>query len=411
MSSRFTADRPKTVAIALAILCVLSATPSVHGVTAVDFPSPLSGPGAAEIKKSWSKKIDRARRDFLSADFAKSRKRLNRVPEIPQSRLLELQIQVVEGNPDALSGLRSLCDDNSGYAAAWISLSIAAETAEIEIEALETAETAALLWDEPPWGARAEALYGRWVDERISTAAVLIEDGDESGAIALLQSARELDPAREDAILLTAEILMANDKNDEALALLNEIPDSPEATAFKGALAEERLDWQQAMELYSSLPAGFPGRAEGLGRAQMRWRLTLLPGYARSAMTSDAITREELAVILVSVQPQLETIPGDPVPVMSDIVDEPGQREIITVVRLGIMTTDRRAHRFYPRDPASLETVRQAIQRTRALLGMTAPVWCEEPDVVGSDCIPLPSPPDGGAVVQSILDHQPGESR
>ena len=87
------------------------------------------------------------------------------------------------------------------------------------------------------------------------------------------------------------------------------------------------------------------------------------------------------------------------------------QREIITVVRLGIMSADRREHRFFPDAPVSMETVRDAIQRTRTLLGLTVPVWCTEPDVVGSGCLSITPPPSGGAVVRAVLDHQPGVSR
>ena len=65
-------------------------------------------------------------------------------------------------------------------------------------------------------------------------------------------------------------------------------------------------------------------------------------------MVAEDLTRGDLAVVLVSVLPRLETLPGGAVPVMSDIVDHPGQREIITVVRLGIMNADRRGHLFYP---------------------------------------------------------------
>jgi len=96
---------------------------------------------------------------------------------------------------------------------------------------------------------------------------------------------------------------------------------------------------------------------------------------------------------------------------MSDIVDHPGQREIITVVRLGIMSADRREHRFFPDAPVSIETVQDAIQRTRTLLGLTAPVWCTDSDVVGSGCLSITPPPSGGAVVRAVLDHQPGVSR
>lgn len=93
---------------------------------------------------------------------------------------------------------------------------------------------------------------------------------------------------------------------------------------------------------------------------------------------------------------------------MSDIVDYPGQREIITVVRLGIMDADRRGHRFSPNRPVTIATVHEAIQRSRALLGRSAPVWCTGEDVVGSGCTSIPSPPSGGAVINAVLDSMSG---
>ena len=125
-------------------------------------------------------------------------------------------------------------------------------------------------------------------------------------------------------------------------------------------------------------------------------------------MVAEQATRGDLAVVLVSIQPRLETLPGGTVPVMSDIVDHPGQREIITVVRLGIMKADRRGHLFYPNGPADVDTVREALQRSMALLGLPAPVWCEEPDVVGSACTSIPSPPSGGTIVNAVLDPRSG---
>jgi len=162
------------------------------------------------------------------------------------------------------------------------------------------------------------------------------------------------------------------------------------------------------MDSYSSLPDDYPDRDSALQRVQIRWRLTLLPNYARTSMATEELTRGDLAVILVSVQPRLETLPGGAVSVMSDIVDHPGQREIITVVRLGIMNADRRGRVFYPNSIADPETVRGAIQRARVQLGLPALVWCTEPDMVGSACTSITSPPNGGTVVNAVLDSTSG---
>ena len=405
-----TGSRALAAALLSALLWVFGAGPSL-AVSPADLPSPLSGPGVAELKRGQQKKIRQAWQEFLDGDIAASRKKAHRAGDLVPTRLLEFQILLTRDDPAAFDGLRKLCESNPDYAAAWVTLSFAAEAFGAESEAFSAADRGATLWPEPPWNERPSRLYRRWVDDRITRADQLLEDGDTTKAASELEAARLLDPGRSDAAVMMAEILFGNQQIAEAELILSDFTDVPEVGFLRGSIAEERGDWQSAMEWYSALPAGYPGRAQGLERAQIQWRLTLLPGYARSSMTTSEMTRGDLAVVLVSVRPQLETLPGDRVPVMSDIVDHPGHREIITVVRLGIMSADRREHRFFPDAPVSMETVRDAIQRTRTLLGLTVPVWCTEPDVVGSGCLSITPPPSGGAVVRAVLDHQPGVSR
>jgi tetratricopeptide (TPR) repeat protein len=404
--------RPRTlVAASMSALLWFSAAAPSLAVSPADLPSPLSGPGVAELKRGQQKKIRQAWQEFLAGDLAASRKKALRAGDLVPTRLLELQILLTQGEASAFEGLGELCESHPDYAAAWVTLSLAAEAFATESESLAAAEQAASLWSEPPWNERPARLYRRWVDDRIQRAGQLLAGGDTEEAASELEAARSLDPERSDAAVMMAEILVANDMIADAELILSDFPDVPEAAFLRGDIAEMRGDWQAAMEWYSTLPSGYPGRDEGLERAQIRWRLTLLPGYARAAMAAHEMTRGDLAVVLVSVRPQLETLPGDRVPVMSDIVDHPGHREIITVVRLGIMSADRMEHRFFPDAPVSMDTVRDAIQRTRALLGLTAPIWCTESDVVGSGCLSITPPPSGGAVVQAVLDHQPGVSR
>jgi tetratricopeptide (TPR) repeat protein len=274
--------------------------------------------------------------------------------------------------------------------------------------ALDAARRGARLWPTPPWGERAAALEQRWVDDRIANAERLFEGGDSGAAMTDLQAAKAIDPERSDSALLEAKIYFSGGQLDKAEARLIDISTLPEAVLLQGQIGENRGDWQSAMESYSSLPEDYPGRSESLERAQTRWRMTLLPDYARVAMATENLTRVDLAVVLVSVLPRLETMPGGAVPVMSDIVDQPGQREIITVVRLGIMTADRRGHRFNPDSEANLETVRQAVHKSRSLLGLPTPKWCTDRDVLGSGCVSIPSPPSGGSVVNAVLDPTSG---
>ncbi len=383
-------------------------SPSLEAETRLDLPSPLSGPGVPKVKKSQRKKIDRAWRELLAGDLVESFKRAQRAANAAPSQLLKYQIQVIKGENDTIDELVSFCESYPEYAAAWMTLSVAAENSGLEVMALDAARRGARLWPTPPWGERAAVLERRWVDDRIANAERLFEGGDSGAAMTDLQAAKAIDPERSDSALLEAKIYFSGGQLDKAEARLIDISMLPEAVLLQGQIGENRGDWQSAMESYSSLPEDYPGRSESLERAQTRWRMTLLPDYARVAMATENLTRVDLAVVLVSVLPRLETMPGGAVPVMSDIVDQPGQREIITVVRLGIMTADRRGHRFNPDSEANLETVRQAVHKSRSLLGLPTPKWCTDRDVLGSGCVSIPSPPSGGSVVNAVLDPTSG---
>jgi hypothetical protein len=399
-----------TAVLAIVLLAASSATSSTD-IDAGDLPSPLAGPGVAELKKSQIKKIDRGWRELATGDTDAARKRAQRAGGVPPATLLEYQASLVERGTDVVDSLGEFCDRHPGYAAAWVTMSVAAEHAGLEMTALETARRGAALWSTSSWARRPDDLYRRWVDDRIFRAEQLIGDGRSSEAMVELDAAGALDPTRQDALLSMAKIFISNDQVPRAEEILDEITELPEARYLQGTIAEDRLDWQAAMDSYSALPPDYPGRTKALERAKTRWRLTLLPSYARSAMNAAHVTRGELAVILVSVQPRLETLPGGSVPVMSDIVDAEGQREIITVVRLGIMNSDRRDRLFFPQSPADVDTVRGTVDRARSLLGLPALTWCEKADMVGSVCTSISSPPSGNDVVHAMLDSMSGENR
>jgi len=394
-------------ALVVVFLAVGPAQPGV-AVDGIDLPSPLAGPGVAAIKKSQKKKVDRGWRELVAGDPSKSRKRAERAGDVPPARLLVYQIQLVEGASGLVDELTEFCGRNPGYAAAWITLSVAAELAGSELTALDAARRGAGLWPDSPWGDRAADLYQRWVDDRIVEAKTLFDAGDPGAALAELAAANALHQNRPDAVLLAAEIFFSDGRLEQAEALVDSIPDDADARALGGRIAEAQGDWQSAMDRYSSLPDDYPGKFSALARAQTRWRVTLLPRYARASMAAEKLTRGDLAVVLVSVLPRLETLPGGEVPVMSDIVDYPGQREIIIVVRLGIMDADRRGHLFSPNRPVGIETVRKAIQRSRILLGQPPLEWCAKEDMVGSGCTSISSPPSGGDVINAVLDSMSG---
>lgn len=384
-------------------IATLSARPAgTDGPTAL--PDPSSGPGVSELTRSQTKKLGRAWSEFVSGDYAESRRRLARAGAVAPAELLAYQIEMEERGLESLDGLLAFCEQHPDYAAAWITLSIAAEGAGSEATAYDAAVFGADLWPDSTWQSRPAELHRRWVEDRLVRAGRLLDSGDPGAALAELDGVETVEPGRQDAAVLRAKALVDSGRTDEAEGLLAELTGVPAAVFLSATIAEDRGDLQTAMHRYAALPTDYPGRAEALARTQTRWRLTLLPGYARASLSADQITRADLAVILVSLQPRLATLPGGPVPVMSDVVDHPGQREIITVVRLGIMSADRLEHRFYPDVLADTATVREAVERTRALAGLPALVWCADLAVVRSTCTTIPSPPNGSAVAAAVLD-------
>ncbi|HSL16838.1 MAG TPA: tetratricopeptide repeat protein [Methylomirabilota bacterium] len=399
-----------SLVLAVAIAAWLTALPT-QAVTTRELPSPLEGPGAPSLTRSQTRSLQRSWRELADGDLEAAAKRAGRARDTVPGQLLAAQIRLAAGEADVKPDLVALCDRNPDYAGAWITLSVAAERVGDEIMALFAARRGAELWSDPRWTGRAEELEGRWVTERLERARGLLRDGSLESALTETRMALELAPDAPGAAVLEAEILLAAGRLDDAEAALADAPDSPGSPLIRGRIAELRGDWQAAMESYAMLPADHPERGAALDRAQIRWRLSVLPAHVDKAMASERLSRGELAVILVSLQPRLETLPGGSIPVMSDIVDHPGQREIVTAVRLGIMDADLLDHRFHPEAPASPAAVRRALDRAAVLLGESPARWCEEEDVVGSSCTSLGSPVTGEAVVNAVLDKAPGAGR
>ena len=131
------------------------------------------------------------------------------------------------------------------------------------------------------------------------------------------------------------------------------------------------------MNLYESLPVDYPERSSSLLRARLQWRSSNLPPYAQQVFSSPRLTRSQLAILLVSLAPQLEAFVRGDSPVLSDVDDLPCLREVLTAVRLDLFDIDRLEHRFFPTRAARLEEVRRAVEGLCHILEIEPPVWCE----------------------------------
>jgi tetratricopeptide (TPR) repeat protein len=431
---RFLKTVRTTAAAAAAVACLglggCATAPAGAPEVRLDFPSPDSGPGRPALDKPERRHIDDGWRALRRGDAAAARASATQAGVTPASRLLELQAAVVAGD-HSTRGLEALTGTDPDYAAAWLTLAVAAESDANEGLALRAAARGADLWPDARWVTRYQDLRQRWIGDRIISATTLYEQGDPGAALDALEPALALDPRDRDALLVQTRALIALNQLDRAESVLAGLPrdrdvvliagsiaeargdssaairiysslqDDPDAILMAVALAEQQGDWQTAMDLYSSLPDDRPEKAPGLRAAKLRWRVSVMPPYVRDALSTTDMNRSDLAVALVTLTPAVETMPGGQVPLLSDIVDMPSQQEIITATRLGLIDVDRLERRFYPLRPVTEQEVRTSISRLCKLLGIAPPTWCGGDHV--ENCLSFNQPIAGNQVAEVLI--------
>jgi tetratricopeptide (TPR) repeat protein len=397
----------------------------------LDFPAPDTGPGRPDLSRADHDTLDDGWRALLSGDPETARADAAKGTANPASELLSLQAALV-ARGDVVSELQRLTNDHSGYAAAWLTLSVAAENSDDEALALDAATRGAELWPEQRWRAREQTLYRRYVGDRVATARDLYQSKQADAALKALEPALAVDPDNRDAVLLKARALVTLDQPDRAEAVLSTLPRDPEVVRLAGSIAEargdlsaamriygslpddpesvlraaaiaERLnDWTMAMNLYESLPDTQPEKGPGLRRAKLRWRVSVMPEYVQEAMRSPDLDRAQLAVVVVSLVPKVETLPGGQVPLLSDIMTLPSQNEILTAARLGLIDSDRFLHRFHPDRLATASEVRYAVDSLARLLDLKGPHWCGT-EMDDQPCTAIVEPITGESVAQIVI--------
>jgi hypothetical protein len=382
------------------VLMLLSISGSASSAELI--PSPLQGPGVPELSRSERRAIDKAWAKLDSGRLDAAAKRAARSGASPAAELLRIQIDSLSERENLLADLQRLADENPEYAAAWATLSLLAEAVADEPTAYSATRHVAELWAAPRWSSRAEELEKLWVEDRVALADRLVAAQAPQDALHELEAALMLEPDHRDGLLVEARALLAMDRIDDANGVLARLGNDPEALMMAGEIAELERDWLTAMDRYDALPADTPGRDAALRRAKLNWRLSVLPAHTQRALASLELSRSELAVLLVALVPQIEAIGGGQVPLLSDIVDLRSQREIVTVVRLELMTVDRLEHRFDPHRAVTADEVRTAVDRLAALLGAPAAEWCT-PSHVLSSCQEIVTPVTGRNVADVIV--------
>jgi hypothetical protein len=243
---------------------------------------------------------------------------------------------------------------------------------------------------------------------RASQAALLLEAEQAQMALTSAEQVRAREASNRDATLLAARALIAVGRSDDAGVALSALSGDPDALLLTGRIAERRHSWETAMNLYESLPADNPERTASLLRAKLEWRSSNLPLCAQQAIASPRLTRSDLAVLLVSLAPQLEALVGGRSPVLSDIVDLPCLRGVLTAVRFDLLGVDRLDHSFFPFRAARPEEVRSAVESLCHVLDLKPPVWCEEGGVAAG-CTLVSDPVRGQQVADMVSQLMEGE--
>ncbi len=367
----------------------------------VPYPSPLSGPGLPPLDAQQREAVEAGVRHLAAGKPAEAAQAASAAGDVAAAKLLALQAAaVVTPTPAETEALERLTSEHPDYAAAWITLSQVAEKTGDESRALHAAQRGAELWSSRPWRERAAELHARLVDERLVRARQLAGGTEPTAALPDLDAVLALEPDNTDARILKAEVLLAAGRTVEAAPLLTGL-DSPRARLLDGKVAAAQGDWTAAMSAFQSLPAGFPGRDAALAEARLRWRISNLPPYVGQAIAAATLDRSQLAILLVDLAPQVEGVASGRAPLLSDIVDLPSYREILTAVSTGLLHADLLEHRFHPERSVSPSELKTALRRLSQLLGVVAPAWCSQPET--ADCTPVPDPPSGEAVTDLIL--------
>jgi len=388
--------------------CV-STPPPASPSQALAFPSPLDGPGLPELEETQHKAVARGWAELEAGRPDLAERAVAKAAVTPAGRLLSLQISLLRGDTKIEPGLVDLTRENPTYAAPWLTLSVEAEREDNENTALDSARTGARLWPAQRWTDRVQQLETRWIDDRVRRAKSALGEEQAEQALEIVDRALDLAPDSREGLLTRTHALIFLGRIDEAERVLSRLPADVEATLISAEIAERRRDWLGAMDRYSALPANYPQRAAALQRVQLRWRLSQLPGYAQQALASQELTRGELAILVVSLVPQVRTFGSGEVPLLTDIVELPYQREILTAVSSGLLSADTLEHRFHPQRSSTVEEARAAVEGLASLLDIPAPTWCAPDLVVQSPCTSVSQPVTGRALTEVVLRVVQGE--
>ncbi len=380
-------------------LAACASAPSHPAIRTYGFPAPFDGPGCPDVDPMAATAVHEGWQALREGRQDAALEAARKAGNTPQAHLLAYQVALVAGAAGLVEPIRDLAQSHSQWAAAWITFSVAAENEGQMTEALKAAAHAASLWPEARWTERLKGLRRSALELPLEQGQGALEAGNPEEALAQAQTVLSLDPASVPAQLLQVRALRALGRSDEAWRKVESLTGTPEGAALAAELAEARGDWTDALSLYQQLPASWPGRERGLARIKLMWRLENVPDFVREALKSPSLTRAQLAIIIVALAPEVEAEATTAAPLLPDIVGIPGQREILAVVRAGILRP-RTSSSFAPEALVTQEEATNALTRLATRLSRDLPTACGS--TATPACLKIEEPVTGESVKEAV---------
>lgn len=365
-------------------------------------PDPLPPPPAARLlAEAEAKAIYRALAAAESGDAEGARRALVRAPaDHPAVVLAALEVRFllgerVGGEADHLAGAQGEYRQAQSFAAQALQ-------AEGRLgEALAAARRVLHLGGDAGEVRRVRELESLVIGGALSLARAALIGGDPGQAIALATDALDHVPGAVSLLEVLVRGYLLEGNVHAAARLVPALPDDGEGLELKGRVAAAGGQWDVAADLFGRLPAGYPDRCALLQDARRRGRLAQAPPYVQRALASMNLSRAELAALVVWEVPALAERVRGTVTVFEDIVNLAERRDVVTVVRAGVMDGDTVTRKFSPQRRVRSSDLFEVAERLAAVMGRPRPAWCGEE---GRDsCLELPGVAVTGAVAAALL--------
>jgi tetratricopeptide (TPR) repeat protein len=327
------------------------------------------------------RRFDAAWSAFQTGDLVTARKRfaeLQAMPGgLPPATLAEAAIDLREGKLDeARAILEPLQRDMPHYTAVLVYSGELALARHDEAEALGRYRAAGALPGAPSIVQERAAELQRARFERVMQTVNGATSDDQ--AVAALREALTIDPSSQPARILLTRKLVALKRWDEARRELDPLLNStavdlPEVQESLAEMDAGRGRYQEAIVRYERLShrdqsGRFNARLNELKEA---WNSANMPPQFQSAMSSEAITRRDLAVLLYWRVQSIRFAQnlGTP-PIAVDLgSDAEGREEIIRSIALGILQVDPMTRRVDPSRPINSGMFSRYLARVLSMRG------------------------------------------